>query len=230
MKQRSNRFAQVCILLLALSVSAVLLASCFDGSDASGSVSNYSRTPSADMQFSNYSDYIEWLLYGDSSSDAESKAPFDAPEFLAGYVASFSYYRELVNSRLETVPSDDPEDAPFERVISDHYDTRANIEAYLSSFMTPRFINSELEFLVSPTTADGSGPPLYRFVNGATWMNTGISHSFYPGTWDIESAEPVYILETGMRISFIARENGKDYHYSADFVLENGVWLLDSIF
>lgn len=218
--------------LLALCV--VFLVSCLsepvpETSLASGETN--SRSERSEPDFSTYSEYLDWLQNETSEEVSKEEIPFpDASEFLGEFVSDFNYFRELINNRLETAPDTDGTMAPYERVISDHYDTQGDIRSFLSEFMTASRVTEELDFLVSPTTADGTGLPLYRFVDGVTWMNTEVSNNFYEGTWDVTGAEYVYRLEYTLRVAFDARTESGVVRYQADFVCENGIWLLDSIF
>lgn len=233
--QKNTKKYFFAVILLILAVCSLLLVSCLDepvpetGSEISNASSrNYSEKNEED--FSTFSEYVDWLL-GESSEPEESEMPFpEASDFLGEFVPKFNYFRELINNRLETASGEDEDAFPYERVVSDRYDTKGDITRFLSEFMTLSRVTEEMDFLISPTTADGTGLPLYRFVDGVTWMNTQTSNSFYDGTWDLTSAEYVYRLENELRIAFNARTETGEVRYQADFLFENGVWLLDSIF
>lgn len=233
MISKAGKYIFVLLAVTSVVLSVTAFSSC-DYYEEEPHFTEYSRTIEDYMKQEGcyfYTDENGNLIVSTSSDSSEESIPFpEASEFLDNYVPDFEFYRELINSRLATVPSENQSDSPYERVISDRCDTKKGIVERLSSFMPLYRVNEEMEFLTAPTTADGKGPSPYIFKNGVTYMNTELSNSFYPGTWDTSSAEYIFILEDRLRISFRAKEDEKDLKYTADFILENGIWLLDNVF
>ena len=217
----AGKAKQSLLLMACAFIATVVLCSCSPPYHA-----EYGQSDSVPT-FSTYSEYVEWL---DSESDTESDVElFDAAAFLERYVADFVKYTELINGVVEVDPDVTVEGTSYCRVVADRLDTKDGISGFLRSFMTEERAYAELEFLTASTTADGAGNPPYSFVDGSTYLDTEYSGRFYPGTWDVSTARPVFVLDSLLRITFEAYEGSAAYGYTAEFVNENGVWLLDSI-